>query len=164
MSDKSFNILQWNANGIGNKQTELSIFLEAHNVKVAAIQESKLTGKSKSRNPWKITLEYTQLPLERSPKILRVILDPSISFHNHCNYVSDRIDKRNNMLKALAGSSWGQDKETNMDNSRGNQLADSVSISSFAVLNTDSPTRLPGNADPSSPDVSLAPASFITLS
>ena len=35
----------------------------------------------------------------------------------------------------------------------GNQLADSVSISSFAVLNTDSPTRLPGNADPSSPDV-----------
>ena len=38
MSDKSFNILQWNANGIGNKQMELSIFLEAHNVKVAAIR------------------------------------------------------------------------------------------------------------------------------
>ena len=35
MSDKTFNILQWNANCIGNKQTELSIFLEAHNVKVA---------------------------------------------------------------------------------------------------------------------------------
>ena len=59
-----------------------------------------------------ITLEDTQLPLERSPKILGVILDPSISFHKHCNYVSDRIDKRNNMLKALAGSSWGHDKET----------------------------------------------------
>ena len=40
--------------------------------------------------------------------------------------------------------------------SRGNQLADSVSISSFAVPNTDSPTRLPGIADPSSPEVSLA--------
>ena len=39
-------------------------------------------------------------------------MDPSISFHKHCNYVSDRIDKRNNMLKALTGSSWGQDKET----------------------------------------------------
>ena len=59
-----------------------------------------------------ITLEDTQLPLERSPKIMGVILDPSISFHKHCNYVSDRIDKRNNMLKALAGSSWGQDNET----------------------------------------------------
>ena len=58
-----------------------------------------------------ITLEDTQLPLERSPKIWGVILDPSISFHKHCKYVSDRIDKRNNMLKAPAGSSWGQDKE-----------------------------------------------------
>ena len=44
MSDKTFNILQWNANGIGNKQTELSIFIEAHDVKVAAFQESKLTS------------------------------------------------------------------------------------------------------------------------
>ena len=48
--------------------------------------------------------------------------------------------------------------------SRGNQLADSVSISSFGVLNTVSPTRLPGNANPSSPDVSLASASLITSS
>ena len=59
-----------------------------------------------------ITLEDTQLPLERSPKILGVILDPSISFNKHGNYLSDRIDKRNDMLKALAGSSWGQYKET----------------------------------------------------
>ena len=59
-----------------------------------------------------ITLEDTQLPLEHSPKILVVIMDPSISFHKHCNYVSDRIDKRNNMLKALVGSSWEQDKKT----------------------------------------------------
>ena len=39
-------------------------------------------------------------------------MDPSLSFHKHFNYVSDRIDKRNNMLKALAGSSWRQEKET----------------------------------------------------
>ena len=44
--DKSFNILQWNAND--NKQTELSIFLKAHTVKVAAIQESKVTAQSRS--------------------------------------------------------------------------------------------------------------------
>ena len=40
-----------------------------------------------------ITLEDTQLPLERSPKILGVIMDPSLSFHKHCTYVSDRINK-----------------------------------------------------------------------
>ena len=39
-----------------------------------------------------ITLEDTQLPLERSPKILGVIMDPSLSFHKHCNYLSDMID------------------------------------------------------------------------
>ena len=38
-------------------------------------------------------------------------MDPSLSFHKHCNYVTDRIDRRNNMLKALAGSSWGQEKD-----------------------------------------------------
>ena len=54
--DNTFNILQWNANGIGNKQTELSIFLEAHDVKVAAIQESKLTAKSRSPNIQNYTL------------------------------------------------------------------------------------------------------------
>ena len=37
---------------------------------------------------------------------------PSLSFHKHCNHVTDRIDKRNNMLKSLAGSSWGQEKNT----------------------------------------------------
>ena len=46
-------------------------------------------------------LEDTQLLLERSPKILGVIMDPSLSFHEHYNYVTDRIDKKNNMLMAL---------------------------------------------------------------
>ena len=60
-----------------------------------------------------ITLEDTQLPLELSPKILGVIMGPSLSFHkNFHNYVTNRIDRRDNMLKALAGSSWRQDKET----------------------------------------------------
>ena len=55
-----------------------------------------------------ITLEDTQLPQERSPKILGVVMDPSLSFPEHCAYVSDRIAKRNNLLKSLAGSSWGR--------------------------------------------------------
>ena len=40
-----FNILQFNANGIGNK-LELECFLEKHSLKVTAIQESKPTFKS----------------------------------------------------------------------------------------------------------------------
>ena len=46
--DGSFKILQFNANGIGNKVMELDDFLEQHNVKVAVVQESKLTRTSKT--------------------------------------------------------------------------------------------------------------------
>ena len=56
MSDKALNIFQLNGNGIGNKQGELSIFLEAHNVKVVAIQESKFTAQSRSPNIQNYTL------------------------------------------------------------------------------------------------------------
>ena len=45
-----FTILQFNANGIGNKQVELGDFLERHKVKVAVIQESKLTLNSRTPN------------------------------------------------------------------------------------------------------------------
>ena len=100
-----------------------------------------------------ITLEDTQLPLERSPKILGVIMDPSLPFHGQCNYVSERIDKRNNMLKALAGSSWGQDKETLLltYNALGKSIASyaapvwstNASDSSFKKIQTAGPTRWP---------------------
>ena len=63
LSDKAFNLLQWNDNGIGNKQTELSIFLEAHNVKMAVIQESRLTAQSRSSNIQKYTLVRQDLCL-----------------------------------------------------------------------------------------------------
>ena len=45
-----FTILQFNTNGIGNKQVELGDFLERHKVKVAVIQESKRTLNSRTPN------------------------------------------------------------------------------------------------------------------
>ena len=42
-----FTIMKFNANGIGDKLTE---FLERHNVKVAVIQESKLSSNSRTPN------------------------------------------------------------------------------------------------------------------
>ena len=46
--DNTFNVLQLNANGIGNKLTELRVGLEKNKVKVAVVQESKLSPKSKN--------------------------------------------------------------------------------------------------------------------
>ena len=44
----SFTVMQFNANGIGNKLTELGEFLKRHNVRMAVIQESKLSSNSKT--------------------------------------------------------------------------------------------------------------------
>ena len=60
----------------------------------------------------KIKIADSELPLVRSPKILGVYLDTFFSFNNHCVQVANRISKRNNVLKALAGTHWGQQKET----------------------------------------------------
>ena len=50
------NILQFKANGIGNKQVELYEFLEQHQVKVAVMQESKLTLNSRTPNIQNFTI------------------------------------------------------------------------------------------------------------
>ena len=47
-NDSTFNVLQLNANGIGNKLTEQGVVLEKIKVKVAVIQKSKLSPKSKN--------------------------------------------------------------------------------------------------------------------
>ena len=83
---------------------EVSIYLKDNSLLISA-PKSRVTLFTTDKHQFQmhpdITLKDIQLPLERSPKILGVIMDPSLSFHKHCNYVSDRIDKRNNMLKAL---------------------------------------------------------------
>ena len=52
------------------------------------------------------------LPLEKKPKVLRVTLDTHITFTQHCNNIAEKVLQRNNVLKALVGSTWGCDKET----------------------------------------------------
>ena len=60
----------------------------------------------------RILIEDSQLPLVQWPKILGVYLDTSLSFNKHSGYVAERVSSRNNILNALAGTSWGQQKET----------------------------------------------------
>ena len=59
--DSMFNVLQLSVNGIGNKLTELGVVLERNKVKVAVIQESKLSPKSK--NP--CIRNYTTVRMDR---------------------------------------------------------------------------------------------------
>ena len=47
------------------------------------------------------------LPLKRNPKTL----DIQLTFTQHCNNIAVEVQQHNNVLKALAGSTWGCDKE-----------------------------------------------------
>ena len=62
----------------------------------------------------KIKIADSELLLvrRRSPKILGVYLDTLFSFNNHCVQVANRVSKRNNVLKAVTDTNWGQQKGT----------------------------------------------------
>ena len=60
----------------------------------------------------KIKIADSELPLVCTPNILGVYLDTFFSFNNHCVQVANRVSKRNNVLKALACTNWGQQEET----------------------------------------------------
>ena len=47
----------------------------------------------------------------RTQKVLGVIMDPLLIFKNHAKSVKEKVNKRNNVPKALTGSSWGMDRE-----------------------------------------------------
>ena len=59
-----------------------------------------------------IFIQNSHQPLVKCPRILVVYLDPSLSFNRHSQYVAERVSGRNNILKALTGTLWGQQKET----------------------------------------------------
>ena len=52
------------------------------------------------------------LPLKKKPKVLGVTLDTHLTFTQQCKNILVNVQQRNNVLKALADSTWGCDKET----------------------------------------------------
>ena len=87
---------------------ENSLLISAPKSRVTLFSPDSHQAKTHPR----ILLEGSQLPLVQCPKILGVYLDTSLSFNKHIGYVAERVSSRNNILNALAGISWGQQKET----------------------------------------------------
>ena len=60
----------------------------------------------------KVEMEGTTVKLDRAPKLLGVTFDTMHSFSAHIKASVTKARGKVNILKALAGSAWGQDKET----------------------------------------------------
>ena len=58
-----------------------------------------------------ISIQGKPVPTEKNPKVLGVIFDPLFTFNKHVETLKTKVAKRNNVLKALAGSTWGKSKE-----------------------------------------------------
>ena len=95
--------------------TEMSRFLWENSLLISAPMSSVTLftpDPAQDNTHPKIKIADSELPLVRSPKILGVYLDTVFSFNNHCVQEANRVSKRNNVLKALAGTNWGQQNET----------------------------------------------------
>ena len=94
--------------------TEMSCFLWDNSLLISA-PKSTVTmftpDPMRANTHPKIKISDTELPLVRNTKLLGVYLDTFFSFNAHCVQVANRVIKRNNVLKALAGTNWGQQKE-----------------------------------------------------
>ena len=93
--------------------TEMSQFLWENSLLISAPKSSVTLftrDPAQANTRLKIKIADSELPLV--PKILGVYLDTFLSFNNHCVQVINRVSKRNNVLKTLACTIWGQQKET----------------------------------------------------
>ena len=87
------------------------------------------------------------MPTVEDPKILGARLDPLLTFKNQVKDMKDKVKSRNNILKALAGSTWGKDKEV---------LATTYSAIGKSVLNYCAPIWTPTLSDSSWADLQAA--------
>ena len=51
------------------------------------------------------------VPTVKHPKFLGVTFDNMLSFNQHVSELKTKLQSRNNILKALTGTTWGKDKE-----------------------------------------------------
>ena len=59
-----------------------------------------------------IKIQDQIVPTVKKPKFLGIVYDNLFTFSQHANDMKSKLHKKNNVLKALAGSTWGKDKET----------------------------------------------------
>ena len=65
-----------------------------------------------SRTHPAVSLRNSPLPLERNPRVLGVTFDTHFTFTPHVTTIINRAAPRLNILRALAGTNWGQQRET----------------------------------------------------
>ena len=101
--------------GINNYLEDITAYLKDNSLLISAKKPSVtlLTPNThQAKIHPSILIEGSRLLMVKCPSILGVYLNPYLSFNKHNHYVADGVSRRNDIIKALAGTSWGQQKET----------------------------------------------------
>ena len=108
-------------------------------------------------------LQAIQITAQNGPiNIINIYIPP----HSSCN--TGYAPSLNNLLllddTVILGDFNAHDEAwySPLSDARGNLIADQINASTYACLNEDTPTRLPANGQPTSPDISIASASLLT--
>ena len=99
----------------GPKIGPLNTWFKERNLLISAPKSSATiftTFSNEVKTELPIIIDGDKVPTLRDPKILGVTLDPKLTFKNHADNLKTKMTSRTNILKALAGSLWGKDKET----------------------------------------------------
>ena len=100
---------------INSYLTTLCNFLDSRDLEIST-PKCSVTLFTPSTKEHKITpdvkINGKALILAKTPKILGVTFDTALTFGPHCKLAAARGRSRVNILKALAGTTWGQSKET----------------------------------------------------
>ena len=100
---------------INNYLEEITAYLKDNSLLISAPKSSftlLTTDTHQAKIHPSIFIENSHLPLVKCPRIYGGPTGPLHFFNKHSQYVAERVSGRNNILKALAGTSWGQQKET----------------------------------------------------
>ena len=100
---------------LNNYLEELTTYLKDNSLLISAPKSSVTLLTRTHTKPRPILIYSLRIHASRwlnAQRYWGVYLDPSLSFNKHSQYVAERVSGRNNILKALAGTSWGQQKET----------------------------------------------------
>ena len=142
-----------------NKLTELGVVLERNTLKVAVLLESKLSPKSKNPCIRNYTPVRKDLPHGEGGGLLIFIPPASSCTNGYQSSIEHLLTTPETLIIGdFNHPSW---YSRSTDTIR-RKMADLINGSDYGILNWGSPTRVPLNAEPSPPNISLASASLFT--
>ncbi|XP_053960945.1 uncharacterized protein LOC128865055, partial [Anastrepha ludens] len=119
----------------------LSRFFTARNLKLSPTKSTATlftTWTKEVKLPLQVHVDDAPIPTISNPRILGVTFDSLLSFSAHTTAIATRVQNRNKVLKSLAGSTWGKDKE---------MLLSTFKAIGRPVLNYAAPVWSPGTSD-----------------